>query len=219
MKKIIISVLAITLFSACSQKTEDYLGVHDFKVMTQSTITDTTEIQASFFKKSYLKILFYKLSSFKVDIYEEGDRISGTCSFYSVLKHNPSGKLENQSCIKADLKNIHIVNDTLVADLHMLTSMELKLAKAKNTTYLIIQKLTSSNQDDAEKCNAFAKVDADKIVYKSNSGSNDDVKSIIESNNCSINNKVKEMLENGYNIDKKEYLKSILLRQNDDNNL
>lgn len=181
--------------------------------MTKTIVIDTTEKQESFFETTFLKIPVYRLSSFKIDIYNEGNKLSGTCSFYSESEFSSSGKLKDKRHIKTELKNIHVLNDTLLADLKLMKSVEIKIARSGDNSFLIMPKLTGV--DLIEKCNEFAQIKENEVIYKSYIGSDEDTNKVTNSNSCSVKNKLEDMLSKGYKKDKESYLKSILSSQDE----
>lgn len=207
MKTIAALIVCIVLFTGCARQTKDFIGVYDYRVMTRTTVIDTTEFLISFLSKKQLNITFFKMTSFKVDIYAEGENIKGTCSFTPDLEYDKFGKLKDSKHVKLDLKNIHIVNDTLVADLELLKTIEIKIAKTNNESYMLIPSI--NGEDENEKCNQLAELKGGIIVYKSITSSDGEKEKIVQSNLCSIDKRVEELIVSGYKREKKEYLKKL----------
>lgn len=209
MKKTLLMLKASLLFISCSTKPKDFIGVYDFKIMAKTTTVDTTEIIRNFFQSTYLRIPVYKLTNFKYDIFEVGDKLQGTCSFTSESDYIPSRKTKESKQIKIDLKNIHLLKDTLIADLNLIKSVEIKFVKSESNLLLIMPK--QIDEGLIETCNNFALIEKTRITYRSYTGSKQDVLDESKSNSCSVDNKIKELINNGYNKDKEKYLKDILL--------
>lgn len=208
MKKTIIAFSALILV-ACSKKTEDFVGVHNFKVMDSYLVKDTTEFVNSIYGQSPLTLRVKKLISFKIDLFKSGEEIKGTLTIVKYQTQKALATINQFNETKVDLKNIHIVNDTLISEIAgRKNATELKLTKSNNYIYLIVQ--TNDEDGKKEECNKLATVTESHIIYKGLTGSSDESQLIKESNDCSVEKTVLFYLEKGYSQDKKGYLKQIL---------
>ncbi|MBP8033037.1 MAG: membrane lipoprotein lipid attachment site-containing protein [Bacteroidia bacterium] len=209
MKKIVIIISALTILASCSSKSEDFIGVHNFKIMATYEVKDTTEFVNSIYGSSPLTLKVKKLIPFKIDLFESGEEIKGTLT---IVKYQTQKVLETINKVdetKVDLKNIHIINDTLVSEIAgRKHPTELKLTKSNGNIYLIV--LRNDEDDVREECNKFATISESNIVYRELIGNSKESEIIKESNNCSVEKAVNLYLENGYNQTKKGYLKQIL---------
>lgn len=208
MKYIIVLSACIMLLGSCHKGPEDYVGVYDFRMMSEEIVMDTTEIVYSFFGKANLKIGVYKLSPLKIDIFKEGDKLSGTCSFHMDWSVSQMSKVGQQKLFKSTLHNIHVVHDTLVADFP-LRNKELKLIKQGDNSFVIIPNL-ALDDGNPEKCNAFARIIGDEVCYSLYHNSEEDQDKAKTSEECSVELKVNTLIKNGYKEEKKEYLKGLL---------
>lgn len=210
MRKIIVSIFAIALFSACTKKTKDFVGVYNFQVMDSYFVTDTSEYTVKYFSKEYIKLKVNKLVPMKIDLFESGEELRGTFSVTSYQENFGLGIRDNKKENKADLKNIHLINDTLFAEVgNSKKSLQIKIVKDGSDSRLI---LNASTPKDIEKeeCNKLATIVGDNIVYKALKGTDNETELKKESNQCEVEKSVRSCLDNGYKKEKKEYLHQIL---------
>lgn len=210
MRKIIVSIFAVTLFSACSNKPKDFVGVYNFQIMDSYFVTDTTEYTVKFFRKEFVKLKVNKLVPLKIDLFESGEEIMGTFSVTRYQENFGLGIRDNKKENKADLKNIHLINDTLLAEVGTSKkTLQIKIVKSGSDSWLILK---SSTPKDLEKevCNKLASISGENIVYKTLNGSIYESDLMNESNKCEVEKSVKYCLDNGYKKEKKKYLELIL---------
>jgi hypothetical protein len=210
MKKLIITTAAALSLISCSKKPKDFVGVYNFQVMDSYLVTDTSEYTIRFFSKEYIKLSVKKLVPMKVDLFESGDELKGTFSVISYQENYGLGIRNNKKENKADLKNIHLINDTLFAEVgNSKKTLEIKIVKDGSDTRLILKALTPKDIDK-EGCNKLAAISGGNIIYKALTGSSRESELIKESNACEVEKSVKFCLENGYKSEKENYLKNIL---------
>jgi hypothetical protein len=210
MKKVIASIIALVILAACSRKQKDFVGVYNFQVMDSYYVTDTTEYTVKFFSKEYIKLKVNKLAPLKIDLFENGEELKGTFSVTSYQENFGLGIRDNKKENKADLKNIHLINDTLFAEVGTSKkTLQIKIVKSSSDANLILK---ASTQKDIEKesCNKLAAISGVDIVYKVLNGASNEADLIKASNQCEIEKSVRFCLDNGYKKEKKVYLEKIL---------
>lgn len=210
MKKVIASIIALVILAACSRKPKDFVGVYNFQVMDSYYVTDTTEYTVKFFSKEYIKLKVNKLAPLKIDLFENGEELKGTFSVTSYQENFGLGIRDNKKENKADLKNIHLINDTLFAEVGTSKkTLQIKIVKSSSDANLILK---ASTQKDIEKesCNKLAAISGNDIVYKVLNGASNEADLIKASNQCEIEKSVRFCLDNGYKKEKKVYLEKIL---------
>lgn len=210
MKKVIASIIALVILAACLRKPKDFVGVYNFQVMDSYYVTDTTEYTVKFFSKEYIKLKVNKLAPLKIDLFENGNELKGTFSVISYQENYGLGIRDNKKENVADLKNIHIINDTLLAEVGTSKkTLQIKIVKSISDSWLILK---ASTPKDLEKevCNKLASISDEYIVYKALNGSSNESSLINESNTCEVEKSVKYCLDNGYKKEKKKYLEQIM---------
>ncbi len=209
MKKIIITIATALSLVSCSKKTEDFVGVHNFKVMDDYIVQDTTEFVNSLYGQSPLTLKVKKLIPFKIDLFKSGDEIKGTLTITEYQVQKGFNTINQETERKVDFKNIHLVNDTLIAEISSTKrTQEFKIAKSGNEMYLIVRANEKESQKEA--CNKLAAVSPGYIIYSAVQGSSEETKLINESNSCAVETAVNHYLEKGYKFAKKDHLKEIL---------
>jgi hypothetical protein len=193
MKKTIIILASSIITFSCSNKPDDFIGVHSSYKTESCQFIDTTEIVRSFFSNSYLKISSAKLVPIKIDIFKNGEEIKGTFSVVNIKGYENSKDGSVQQEIKVDLSNLHIVNDTLICEmkqsfLFTTVSNDIKLSKKGGKISITLP----ANKKDSifESCNKF-------------------VSSLTQSNEC-LAEKTYSEVSPKYNKSKLDYLKSLL---------
>lgn len=210
MKNTIITIAAALSLISCSKKPKDFVGVYNFQVMDSYFVTDTTEYTVRYFSKEYIKLKVNKLVPMKIDLFENGEELKGTFSVTSYQENFGLGIRDNKKENKADLKNIHLINDTLFAEIgHSKKTLQIKIVKDGSDSWLIL-KASTPKDIEKEACNKLASISGESIVYKALNGAFNEVNLIKESNTCEVEKSVKHCIENGYKKEKKEYLQQIL---------
>ena len=210
MKKLITVISTLALLTACTKKSNDFVGVYNFKAMDTYYAKDTSEYVFNFFRKEAVRIKVNKIVPMKIDIFKSGDQFNGTFSVVELQRNKALDVVDGKTEKRADLKNIHVVNDTLIAEIATLKkNLELRMAKSGNDTWLII-KATSEKDLLKEECNKLATIQGNYIIYKALNGSAEEVERIKQSTNCSVEKSIEESISKGYKKEKKEYLREIL---------
>jgi hypothetical protein len=173
--------------------------------MDNYMVKDTSEYKIQFYLREPLKIWLNKITPLKIDIFKSNDEIKGTITIANYQKVVPLDVINEYYEIKSDLKNIHIVNDTLVADYE---DVQFKLAKSGND-YFFVTKSDSAHIKQQE-CNKFATSTKNTISYKAIIDNSNAASLIKQSNDCDAEKRVTAMLAGGYKKEKATYLKSIL---------
>ncbi len=209
MKKTVFIISALAVLVSCSRKSQDFIGVYNFKVMDTYIVKDSTETINTFFRNEPLPIKVNKMVSMKIDLFESGEEIKGTLTMDKYQAEFGLETINKYSQKKIDFKNIHLINDTLIAEVaSKKKTTEFKLAKSGNEAFLIIQ--ADEKEGKKEECNRLATVTNNNIIYKSLNGDSNELELIKQSNECEVNKTVTRCLETGYKSSKSEYLKQIL---------
>jgi hypothetical protein len=207
MKKTFVTIFTIILLTSCSNKLEDFIGVHKFYSMESYLVKDTSERIKRYFSILPLSISVNRIAPMKIDVFKSGEELKAT---FTITKYQTSVGLDeiNQfSETKLALTNIHLINDTLIAE--YITSRidyEFKLSKSGNKYSLIVP----TNDIKDEECNQFAKVINKNVIYNSVESSDNMQELINQSNSCAVEKSLVRTLENGYKKEKVAYLKRIL---------
>lgn len=210
MKNTIIPILAIIIFAACSKKQKDFVGVYNFQVMDAYYVTDTTEYTVKFFSREYIKLKVNKLVPLKIDLFESGAELKGTFSVTSYQENFGLGIRNNKKENRTDLKNIHLINDTLVAEVGTSKkTLQIKVVKSGSDSWLILKASTPKDLEK-EECNKMASISGESIVYKALNGASSEADLMNKSKACEVERSVKYCIDNGYKKEKEEYLKQIL---------
>lgn len=210
MKKSIFAISSLMLLASCSKKQGDFIGVHDFKIMNAYSVRDTSEMVNSFFGPSSLIIKVEKLIPFTIDIFKSGEELKGTLTITEFQTVKSLKIVDELHLIKSDLKNIHLVNDTLICEIAgKIIPTELKLARSGNDVFLIVQD-NEKKKSEKEECNKFATVINSRIIYKALNGASKEPELIKQSNECAADKMVQFCLDNNYKKEKQEYLKQLL---------
>lgn len=206
MKKIIFATSLSFLFASCARKTEDFIGVHDFYSMDRFLVRDSTEFINQLSHRKPLEIWVNKITPLKIDLYKSGEEIKGTMTSASYQKTYGFSVIDKYNENKNDLKNVHIVNDTLIAEYG--NSRELKIAKSGSDYYLIVK--MDSLHIKQQECNQFATTTINTVSYKSLIGASNEAEKIKESNECSAEKKATLLVDKAFMGQNKVYLKKIL---------
>jgi hypothetical protein len=210
MKKTIIIITASLIAFSCSNKLDDFIGLHTSYQISTCQFIDTSEIVSSFFLRSYLKINSHKLTPIKIDIFKNGAEIKGTFSVIDIngIENSEEGSRQHEN--KIDLSNLHIINDTLICEmkqsfLFFSESQDIKLSKSGDKFYVT---LPASNKDSTrESCNKFvSNLNKNTITYLF---IENDAASIKQSNECLAEKRFNEVSKE-YNKEKLDYLQSLL---------
>lgn len=209
-EKTLIIITASLLAFSCSNKPDDFIGLHTTYKSTTCQFVDTSEIVRSFFSNSYLKIESQKLTPIKIDIFKNGEEIKGTLSIMNINGYENSDEGSKQNENKIDLSNLHIINDTLICEmkqsfLFMTETRDIKLSKNGNKFYVT---LGASKKDSIrEECNKFVStLKSNSITYLC---SDNESESIKQSNECLAEKRFNEVSKE-YNKEKLDYLKALL---------
>jgi hypothetical protein len=210
MKKTIIILASSIITFSCSNKPDDFIGVHSSYKTESCQFIDTTEIVRSFFSNSYLKISSAKLVPIKIDIFKNGEEIKGTFSVVNIKGYENSKDGSVQQEIKVDLSNLHIVNDTLICEmkqsfLFTTVSNDIKLSKKGGKISITLP----ANKKDSifESCNKFvSSVTKNTITYLCEENTST---YLTQSNEC-LAEKTYSEVSPKYNKSKLDYLKSLL---------
>lgn len=207
MIKQLIIVITIALLASCSKKEDDFIGVHNFSIMTDYIVKDTTTIVDTWMGRGYKEIIVHKASPLKVDIFKSGEELKGT---YTVTRYQEIKNLTVVNRIhegKSDIHNLHLVNDTLVGEIHHGKKIiELKLSKTSTLLNLTIK----ASKKETEECNKNASIVNNHITYSALSGTSNESELINQSNSCAIEKSITKCLESGYKSEKEEYLRQLL---------
>lgn len=209
MIKQLLIVITAAILASCSKKENDFIGVHNFSIMTDYIVKDTTTIVDTWMGRGYKEIITHKVSSLKVDIFKSGEELKGT---YTVTRYQKIKNLTVENRIhegKSDIHNLHLVNDTLVGEIHPgKRIIALKLSKNGSNVYLTIR--VSKKEIETEECNKSASIVNNHITYSSLSGTSNESELINQSNSCAIEKSITKCLESGYKSEKAEYLQQLL---------
>ncbi len=209
MIKQLLIVITAAILASCSKKEDDFIGVHNFSIMTDYIVKDTTTIVDTWMGRGYKEIIAHKASSLKVDIFKCGEELKGA---YTVTRYQEIKNLTVVNRIhegKSDIHNLHLVNDTLIGEIHHGKKiMDLKLSKIDSNVHLTLK--TTKNVIEAEECNKLASIVNNYITYLSLFGNSKDLELITQSNSCAVEKSITKCLETGYKKDKTEYLRKLL---------
>lgn len=215
MKKIIITISAALIFTSCSKKTKDFVGVYNFQVMDAYFAKDTSEYTMKYFRKEPIRIKVNKLVPMKIDLFENGDQLNGTFVITTYQQSFALDLIDKKTENRADLKNIHLVNDTLIAEVgNSKKTLQIKIVKDGSESFLIL-KANTPNDLEKEECNKLASIVDGNIVYTALKGASNESELINESNACAVDKSVKYCIENGYKKEKTSYLKNLLSKSID----
>jgi|GEM_PF-4140000 len=206
MKKTVIAISLPFVFASCSKKSEDFIGVNKFYSMDRYLVKDSTEHKNAFNRREPLDIWVAKIIPVTIDIFKTGEEIKGILTTAHYQKTHGFSVIDKYNEDKIDLNNIHLVNDTLIAEYGK--SKELKLAKSGSEYYLIIK--TDSTHIKQEGCNKFASTTNDAIIYKSIKEASNETDMIIQSNECSAEKTANSIIEKENLKESVTYLKKIL---------
>lgn len=210
MKKVIVSIVALIIFAACSKKQEDFVGVYSFQVMDAYFAKDTSEYTVKFFRKEPIKIKVNKLVPMKIDLFKNGEQLNGTFLITTYQQSYGLDLIDKKTENRADLKNIHLINDTLIAEVGTSKkTLQIKIIKSGSDSWLIL-KASSPKDLEKEECNKLASISGENIVYKALNGASNETDLIKQSNACEVEKSVKFYLDNGYKKEKAEYLRQML---------
>ncbi len=210
MKNIFILFVSLALVVSCSKKSKDFVGVYNFQVMDAYFAKDTSEYTMKYFRKEPIRIKVNKLVPMKIDLFENGEELNGTFVITTYQQSFALDLIDKKTENRADLKNIHLINDTLYAEVgNSKKTLQIKIVKDGSESFLILK---ANTPDDLEKeeCNKLATIVGDNIVYKALKGSDNETELEKESNQCEVEKSVKFCLDNGYKKEKAEYLKKLL---------
>lgn len=206
MKKIVIAISLTFLFASCATKTEDFIGVNKFYSMDRYLVKDSTEHKNGHNRREPLNIWVAKIKPITIDIFKTGEEIKGILTTVNYQKPLGFSVIDKYTEDKIELNNIHIVNDTLIAEYGK--SKELKLAKSGSDYYLIVK--TDSTHIKQEGCNKFASTTNDAILYKSVKGASNEAEMIIQSNECAAEKTAISIADKENLKESATYLKKIL---------
>jgi len=210
MKKFIITIAAALSLISCSKKPKDFVGVYNFQVMDAYFAKDTSEYTMKYFRKEPIKIKVNKLVPMKIDIFKNGEQLNGTFLITTYQQSYGLDLIDKKTENRADLKNIHLINDTLIAEVGTTKkTLQIKIVKSGSDSWLIL-KASTSKDIEKEECNKLATISEGNIVYKSLNGASNEVELINESNACEVEKSVKFCLDNGYKKEKESYLSKLL---------
>lgn len=206
MKKTVIAISLPLVFASCSNKTEDFIGVNKFYSLDRYLVKDSTEHKNTFNRREPLDIWIARIMPITIDIFKSGEEIKGILTKANYQKTHGFSVIDKYNEDKIELNNIHLVNDTLIAEYGK--SKELKMTKSGSEYYLIIK--TDSTHIKQQGCNKFASTTNDAIIYKSIKGDAIEAEMIIESNECSAEKTAKSLVEKENLKESVTYLKKIL---------
>jgi len=206
MKKIVIAISLTFLIASCATKTEDFIRVNKFYSMDRYLVKDSTEHKNTFNRREPLNIWVAKIKPITIDIFKSGEEIKGILTTASYQETHGFSVIDKYNEDKIELNNIHLVNDTLIAEYGK--SKELKMAKSGSEYYLIIK--ADSTHIKQEGCNKFAFTTNDAISYKSVKGASIEAEMIIQSNECSAEKTANSIIEKENLKESATYLKKIL---------
>jgi hypothetical protein len=209
MIKQLLILLTIAILASCSSKQDRFRGAHKFSIMTEYYIQDTTTIVDTWNGRGCKEILINKVTPLKIDIFQNGEELKGT---YTVTRYQEIKNLKRINRIhegKSDIHNLHIVNDTLLGEIHHGKKIiELKLSKNDSNVYLTIR--ASIKEVETEECNKLATISNNHVTYKSLRGTSDESEQEKQSNDCAVEKSITICLESSYKADKSDYLRKLL---------
>lgn len=210
MKNTFILFVSLALAASCSKKPKDFVGVYNFQVMDAYFVKDTSEYTMKYFRKEPIRIKVNKLVPMKIDLFENGEQLNGTFVITTYQQSFALDLIDKKTENRADLKNIHLVNDTLIAEVgNSKKTLQIKIVKDGSESFLIL-KANTPNDLEKEECNKIATISGENIIYKALSGSANELDLIKESNQCEVEKSIRFCLDNGYKKEKAEYLKKLL---------
>ncbi len=110
--------LPIVLFSCGGNNPKDFVGVYEFRTLSNYVVIDTSVMIDGLLGSEPLMITKRKLSPLKIDIFKNGEQLSGQMTITVSQKFDRhKGLLNTPNDDKMQLNNVHIVNDTLFFDL------------------------------------------------------------------------------------------------------
>lgn len=167
-----IFLIPIVFLSCAGKKPTDYVGVYEFKTLSNYVVIDTSIMINGLLGSEPLMITKRKLAPLKIDIFKTGDQLTGQMTITVAQKYDRHTGLQNISNDdKMQLNNLHLVNDTLVFDLPKgvalkglkTNSRSLKLVPANGGSLIVY----SDNIDQAEaSCSTFMEVKGASIVLR-----------------------------------------------------
>ena len=212
MIKQLLIVITTGLLASCSDIEGDFIGVHNFSIMTDYIVADTTIIVDTWMGRGYKEIITHKASPLKIDIFKSGEELKGT---YIVTRYQEIKNLTVVNRIhegKSDIHNLHLVNDTLVGEIHHGKKItDLKLSKNEGNVYLTIK--AGKKEVEAEECNRNVTIINNLITYSSLSGTSSESELISQSNSCAVEKSITKCLESGYKKEKTEYLRKLISKE------
>lgn len=168
--KYCILFLPIVLLRCAGSKPADFVGVYEFRTLSNYVILDTSIMIDGLLGSEPLMITKRKLAPLKIDIFKNGDQLAGQITITVAQKYDRQKGLQNiTNDDKMQLNNVHVVNDTLVFDLPKgvalkglkTNSRSLKLVPANGGSLIVY----SDEIDLAEtNCSTFLEVKGSTIV-------------------------------------------------------
>lgn len=116
--KIWIFLISIVLLSCAGSKPADFVGVYEFRTLSNYVVIDTFIMIDGLLGREPLMITKRKLAPLKIDIFKNGEQLSGQMTITVHQKYDrQKGLLNTSNDDKMQLNNVHVINDTLVFDL------------------------------------------------------------------------------------------------------
>lgn len=162
--------LPIVLLRCAGSKPADFVGVYEFRTLSNYVILDTSIMIDGLLGSEPLMITKRKLAPLKIDIFKNGDQLAGQMTITVAQKYDRQRGLQNiTSDDKMQLNNVHVVNDTLVFDLPKGVALKglktntrsLKLVPTTGGSLIVY----SDDIDQAEaSCSTFMEVKGSSLV-------------------------------------------------------
>lgn len=207
--KSLLLLIVLGIITSCCNKKESFIGLHNFTIMEEYWIKDTTTIVDTWTGKDYKIIKVNKIAPLNIDIFMSGEELNGT---YAVTQYQEIKNLTIVNRVhesKSDIHNLHIVNDTLIGEIHHGKKIiDLKLSKNNINVHLTIR--VSNIEIETEECNKLATIVNNYITYSSLSATSDESELIKQSNSCAVEKSITKCLESDYKAEKTEYLRKLL---------
>jgi hypothetical protein len=211
MPLLLIVASCLVLITSCSKKPEDFIGVHTFYKGTSYVVIDsTTNISKGYFKK-YKEIQTVRHLPMKIDIFKNGEQVSGTISFETIQQEMKGYYFNTPILVKKDLTNIHLIGDTLIGEIKYenpyIGEQTLQFRLIKNDDEILMVENRAVKDSITEGCNKLVKfINGNQVIYISSK--ENQLNLVKESNQCADEKALKNLSD--YPSEKIPYFKELL---------
>lgn len=208
--------IPIVFLSCTGKKPTDFVGVYEFRTLSNYVVIDTSIIINGLLGNEPLMITKRKLAPLKIDIFETGDQLAGQMTITVAQKYDRQTGLRNISNDdKMQLNNVHVVNDTLVFDLPKGVALKglktntrsLKLVPANGGSLVVYS--DDINQAEAS-CSTLMEVKGSSIILRGITEGN--IVDLVKQADDCLSEISFQKHKGKYGADKDEHLKQLLFQ-------